>query len=61
MRSMKDAGLFEVRAARGRVRRLFSMGRVHRPDFEYIDQMLDQVEARIVSMQEIDEYGDEVM
>lgn len=60
VRPMKDAGLKEVAAARSRVRKLWGMGRVERPDFEYIDERLDEVEARIVSMTETDEYGKEV-
>ena len=35
------------------------MGRVGKADFEYIDSRLDEVEARIVSMQEFNEYGKE--
>lgn len=60
MRPMKDVGLKEVTGARARVRKLWSMGRVQRPDFEYIDKRLDEVESRIVSMTETDEYGKEV-
>lgn len=60
MRPMKDAGLKEVRSARGRVRKLWGMDRISRPDAEYIDKRLDEVEARIVSMVETDEYGKEV-
>ena len=60
MLSMKDAGLKEVQQARRRCRRLWSMDRIQRPDFEYIDVRLDEVEARIVSMAEIDEFGKEV-
>jgi tetrahydromethanopterin S-methyltransferase subunit G len=36
------------------------MGRVLRPDFEFIDKRLDEVEARIVAMPETDEFGKEV-
>jgi hypothetical protein len=36
------------------------MDRIQRPDFEFIDRRLDEVEARIVSMTETDEYGKEV-
>lgn len=60
MRPMKDAGLREVRSSRSRVRKLWSMERISRPDFEFIDKRLDEVEARIVSMVETDEYGKEV-
>lgn len=60
MRPMKDAGLKEVQSVRSRNRKLWGMGRITRPDFEYIDTRLDEVEARIVSMTEQDEYGKEV-
>lgn len=60
MRPMKEAGLKEVQSARGRVRKLWGMGRIGRPDFEYIDRRLDEVEARVVSMHETDEFGREV-
>ena len=60
MRPMKDAGLKEVQSARARARKLWGMGRVLRTDFEFIDKRLDEVEARIVSMPETDEYGKEV-
>lgn len=60
MLSMKDAGLREARQLRKRVRRLWSLGRIQRPDFEYIDKRLDEVEARVVSMSETDEFGKEV-
>jgi hypothetical protein len=61
MQSMKDAGLREIKAVRNRNRRLWAMERIQRPDFEYIDERLDEVEARIVSMVEINEFGKEVL
>lgn len=60
MKSMKEAGLAEVTAARRRARKLWGMDRIQRPDFEFIDKRLDEVEARIVSMPEVDEFGKEV-
>ena len=57
---MKEVGLKEVQSARSRVRKLWGMERINRSDFEYIDVRLDEVEARIVSMRELDEYGREV-
>lgn len=35
------------------------MNRIGAADFQYIDSRLDEVEARIVAMQEFDEYGKE--
>lgn len=60
MRPMKTQGLVAVQEVRARNRKLWGMGRIQRPDFEYIDKRLDEVEARIVSMTETDEYGKEV-
>lgn len=60
MRPMKDTGLKEVRAARSRARKLWGMDRITRPDWEFIDKRLDEVESRIVSMVETDEFGREV-
>ena len=59
MRPLKDAGLAEVQALRRRTRRQHAMGRIGKADFEFIDSRLDEVEARIVSMQEFNEYGKE--
>lgn len=59
MRPLKDAGIQEVQQLRRRTRRQLAMGRINRPDFDFIDKRLDEIEARIVSMQETDEYGKE--
>jgi hypothetical protein len=57
---MKVSGLSEVRAAKARLIRLFALERVDRVDLEYIAQRLEEVEARIISMTEIGEDGEEV-
>jgi hypothetical protein len=59
MRALKDVGLVEVAALRRRVRRLLAMGRVLPADATYIVERLDQIEARIVTMHEANEYGEE--
>jgi hypothetical protein len=59
MRSLKDVGLQEVRALRRRTVRLEAMGRVFPTDSAYITDRLDEIEARIVSMHELDEFGKE--
>lgn len=59
MRSMKDAGLRDVRSVRRRARRLLALERVLPEDVDYITGRLDEVEARIISMQEFNEYGKE--
>lgn len=60
MRSLKDVGMAEVAALRRRARRQLALGRALPEDVRYIVERLDQIEARIVSMQEFDEYGKEV-
>jgi hypothetical protein len=60
MRTMKERGLEELRSLRRRLRRLYGLGRIARPDYMYIDARLDEVEARIVQMRETNEYGREV-
>lgn len=59
MRPLKDAGLAEVGALRRRTRRALAMERIFPADAEYITVRLDEIEARIVSMQEFNEYGRE--
>jgi hypothetical protein len=60
MRPLKTQGLAELQDLRSRARRQLAMGRITKEDWEYIDNRLDQVEARIVSMQEFNEHGKEV-
>lgn len=59
-RPLKDAGLREAAALRRRTGRQLALGRILPQDAEYIDTRLKEVEARIVSMHEEDEYGKEV-
>lgn len=59
MRPLKDVGLQEVQQLRRRARRARAMDRIGKADFDFIDDRLDEVEARIVSMRETDEYGRE--
>lgn len=60
MLSLKDAGVAECAALRRRTRRLLALGRVMPADADYIVERLDQIEARIVSMIEHDEQGEEL-
>jgi hypothetical protein len=60
VRPLKDVGLDDVASLRRRTRRALAMGRILPADAEYITTRLDEVEARIVSMHETDEYGKEV-
>lgn len=59
MRSLKDAGVHEVVTLRRRVRRLLAMERIFPADAAYLTDRLDEVEARITSMQEFNEWGKE--
>jgi hypothetical protein len=55
---MKEQGSREVDAVLRRVKRLNALGRVGETDCRYIVERLQEVEARIVIMSEIDERGD---
>lgn len=59
MRTIKTRGIEELRALRRRVRRSLAMERISRDDFLYIDARLDEVEARMITMRELDEDGKE--
>lgn len=59
MRPLKDCGLREVARLRNRARRQLAMGRAFPVDVNYITVRLDEIEARIVQMQEFNEDGKE--
>lgn len=59
-RPLKDAGLREVATLRRRTGRQLALGRILPEDAAYIRVRCDEIEARIVSMIEHDEYGKEV-
>lgn len=59
MRPLKDVGLTEVARLRNRTRRALALERIMPADATYIVKRLDEVEARIVSMREVNEYGEE--
>lgn len=59
MRSLKSRGVEDVSLLRRRVRRLLALGRIYPADADYITKRLNEVEAKIVSMHETDEYGKE--
>lgn len=58
-RSLKTTGLVELGKFRKRVRRQLAYGRISTPDAEYLCDRLDQIEARVVSMTERNEQGEE--
>lgn len=53
MRPLKDAGLREVQSVINRAGRAYGMRRISQEDHDYIKTRLQEVEARIVSMQEL--------
>jgi hypothetical protein len=57
---MKTLGREEVAAALSRIRRLRALGRVSGVDAGYIEDRLLEVDARIISMNETNEVGEEV-
>jgi hypothetical protein len=56
---MKTLGRAEVAMALSRIRRLRALGRVSGIDAGYIEERLLQIDARIISMNEINEDGEE--
>lgn len=60
MRPMKTQGLVSVQELKQRARRLRALGRISGVDQDYIVVRLDEIEARIISMSETNEKGDEV-
>lgn len=60
MRPVKVNGAQEVSAFRKRIARAHALGRIGKPDYEYMDQRAQEIEARMVAMVEIDETGEEV-
>jgi DNA repair ATPase RecN len=57
---MKANGYAEVSATLTRIRRLRALGRVAGSDCEYIAERLEEVQARITSMDEYDQHGDPI-
>lgn len=55
MRTLKTLGRTEVDALLRRVRRQYAMGRISRYDFEFIETRLEEVDTRIVKMDELNE------
>ncbi len=57
MRPLKTQGRAELETLRNRAGRQFGMGRITEPDYLYIRERLDEIDARIVEMEEINEDG----
>ena len=54
-RSLKTLGIQESNALRQRVRRQHGLGRIRKIDADFLVDLLDKFEARVVSMQEGDD------
>lgn len=60
MRPLKVTGAEQVESLLGRTRKLRAMSRVSGPDAAYIEERLMEVQAKIASMSEVGEDGEEV-
>lgn len=58
-RSLKSRGLLELKSFRARVRRQHALGRISRPDAEWLIGEVDKIETRVVTMSETNEQGEE--
>lgn len=58
-RTLKTAGSAELRALLRRTHRQKALGRIGQDDCDYIVSRLLEVEARITSMRELNEQGEE--
>lgn len=54
-RSLKTLGIQEANVLRQRVRRQHNLGRIRKDDSDYLVDLLNKFEARVVSMQEGDD------
>lgn len=62
MRTLKERGLLrELKPLQRRVARAYAMERISSDDYQYLSKRLKEVEARIISMVEFDESGEEVL
>lgn len=58
-RTLKTRGLEELRTVRRRVERQFTLDRILRSDRDYLVKLFDMAEARIITMSEKNENGEE--
>lgn len=58
--ALKKRGIIELMAFRRRARRQRAMGRIEKADFDFIEEHVDAIHSRIVSMSETDKDGKEV-
>lgn len=60
MRPLKLTGADHVESLLARTRKVRAMGRISGPDAKYIEDRLLEIQARIASMSEVGENGEEV-
>lgn len=49
---LKHKGLDELNNLQNRFRRLYALGRIDKKDFDFCEERLNEVEARIIEMSE---------
>jgi len=59
MRSIKVRGWEDLDRLKGRVKRVYSLGRIDKPTYLELSQRIDDLEAYIVNMRELNEQGEE--
>lgn len=59
MRTIKSVGMDDLGRLRRRIQRSHAMNRIGRSDAEYLLSLVNQMEARIVEMRELNEQGEE--
>ena len=57
---LKTRGLTELHDFQLRLYRQRSVGRINRTDYDFIQERIEQIQARIVGMSEVDSNGEEV-
>ena len=59
-KALKAQGLVELNLLLARTRRQYALGRIAKPDHDYIERRLLEVKQRIEQMAETDERGQEL-
>lgn len=59
MRSIKVRGWDDLQRLKGRVKRVYSLGRIDKPTYVWLIAAIEELEAFIVKMRELNEKGQE--
>lgn len=59
MRTVKTRGALDLAALKRRVKRAYSMERIDRPTYEMLILKIEELEAAIINMRELNEHGEE--